>query len=167
MVLAVLVLAACGNDDNTVGAGDTATTREGSVSDQPLIGTNWTVIGFVDGDTTELVAPPGETPGAVGFEDNGFVSGNDGCNGFGYVVDETATDAERAELGLVYEVEGDRITFTGSPLSTLRGCLGKKHAPYSHAVRAVLQGTVTYEIDGRQLTLRAADGRGVIYTRDG
>lgn len=167
VVFAVLVLAAYGDGDTAMRTENPATTHEGPVADQPLTGTDWTVIGFVDGDSNDLVAAPGDTPGAVRFEENGFVSGHDGCNGFGYVVDETATDAERAELGLVYEVEAARITFTGSSLSTLRGCLGTNHERYSQAVRAVLRGTVTYEIDGRQLTLRANDGRGVIYTTDG
>ena len=165
-MLALLVLGACGKDASVAGTGGTATTRQQSISDQPLIGTDWTVIGFVDGAAPEFVDAPGETPAAVGFEENRFVSGNDGCNGFGHVVDETATDAEQAELGLVYEVEENRITFAGSPLSTLRGCPGENYESYGRAVMAVLRGTVTYEVDGHQLTLRTADGRGVMYTAD-
>jgi heat shock protein HslJ len=167
VLLVSLVLGACGDDESVAGTGDTVAAREDSISDLPLIGTDWTVIGFVDGEASELVDAPGETPAAVGFEENGFVSGSDGCNGFGYVVDETATDAERAELGLVYEIDGNRITFAGSPLSTLRGCPGEDYESYGQAVMAVLRGTVTYQIDGHQLTLRAVDGRGVMYTADG
>lgn len=166
VLLALLVLGACGNDKGVAGTAGTVTAREESISDQPLIGTDWTVIGFVDGEASELVDAPGETPAAVRFEENGFVSGSDGCNGFGHVVDETATDAEQAELGLVYEIDENRITFAGSALSTLRGCPGENYESYGRAVMAVLRGTVTYQIDGHQLTLRAADGRGVRYTTD-
>lgn len=167
VLLASLVLGACGDDESVTGTGDTVAAPAESISDQPLIGTRWTVVGFVNGQVSELVDAPGESPAAVRFEENGFVSGSDGCNGFGYVVDETATDAERAELGLVYEIDGNRISFAGSAVSTERGCLGEDYESYGQAVRAVLRGTVTYQIDGHQLTLRAADGEGVMYTADG
>lgn len=161
-VVAVLAIGtACGGDGDEVSSGGTSTTRNASVSEPPLVGTQWMVIGFVDGKATELLAPPGEAAGSVRFENNGFVTGSDGCNGFGYAME---ADTQPSELGLVYQVEGDRIVLTGSPLSTLRGCPGTSYEVYGQGVRAVLQGTVTYEIDGRQLTLQATDGRGVIYT---
>lgn len=143
VLLASLVLGACGDDEGVTGTGDTVAVPTESLSDQPLIGTRWTVIGFVHGEASELVDAPGESPAAVRFEENGFVSWSDGCNGFGYVVDETATDAERAELGVVYEVDGNWISFAGSAVSTERGCLGEDHESYGQAVRAALRGRVT------------------------
>jgi heat shock protein HslJ len=103
---------------------------------------------------------PTSGPAQISFEENGYVSGSDGCNGFGYVVGDGPADPAD---GLVYEVVGDEIVFEGSPVSTLIGCSSSE---YEGRVRHVLTGTMRYELSGERLTLVATDGSGAVFTRE-
>ena len=124
-----------------------------------LVGTEWEVTGFVDGDVAMSAAAPNE-PGVLRFEENGFVTGNDGCNGFGHGGEEGGPVTD----GLAYEVVGDTISFDGAPVSTQILCEDREYETRFHAV---LSGTVRYEIDGENLTLLADGGRGVTFTAAG
>lgn len=132
--------------------------REVADPDRELVGTTWEVTGFLEGtgpDGTAMSVGV-ETPGILDLRDDGMVTGHDGCNGFGFAGPE-GEDPE----GLRYEVEGDRITFTGDPVSTLIGCDDLQ----DHVGRywVVLSGTVTWSIEADRLTLLADGGRGVTY----
>lgn len=148
-VLLVLTAIGCGDEDAPPSSAPDTEEPRG------LVGVRWVASGFLDGASIE---PPAE-PGTVHFEENGFVAGSDGCNDFGYVASGDADDP--APDGLAYEIVGDEIRFTGSWISTLRGC---SDTGYEGRIRHVLTGTVTYEIDGAKLTLTASDGAGVAFT---
>lgn len=145
----------------TVTAGDTVITfqdREVAEPDRELVGTRWEIDGFLEGtgpDGTAMSMAVDE-PGVLELRDDGLVVGSDGCNGFGY-----ATGDGGVTEGLRHEVAGDRITFSGSPVSEMKAC--DDLAEYVERARAVLAGTVTWEIDADRLTLVAQDGRGVTY----
>lgn len=119
--------------------------------DAELVGTTWTVTGYVDGETA-MSAVVASSPATLRFEPNGFVTGNDGCNELGY---------SNQGDGLAYGVDGDRITFTGSPVSTAVGCPDDGDAIERY--HDMLSGTVTWSVEGSQLTLLGPDGRGVTY----
>jgi heat shock protein HslJ len=124
--------------------------------DRELVATTWIVDGFVSGS-----GPDGSVASAAGedarvvFEANGFVTGSDGCNELGY----GGPSAQEPTDGLRYEVDGDRITFSGAPVTTARAC------PDVDTDRfwAVLTGTVTWDVDGSRLSLLDETGRGVVY----
>ena len=143
-------------------SGDTAirfVDREVADPDQPLVGTKWVVTGFIDGDVAMSTSGPGD-PGQLVFEDNGLVTGHDGCNGFGY----GSSPGEEPE-GLAYRVEGGSITFEGGAVTTDMACPDREDDVERY--HAVLRGTVEFEIEGTQLTLVAGDGRGVTFTAAG
>ena len=130
--------------------------REVADPDRELVGTTWVVDGYLDG-----AGPDGTASSAMGdqalvrFEENGFMTGHDGCNGFGYAGQMGADPTD----GLRYEVDGDRITFSGSAAHTEMACPDVD----TDRIWAVLSGTVTWTVDGPGLTLVAADDRGVTF----
>ncbi len=138
------------------GATTTITFRERSVvdPDRPLVGTTWTVTGFVDGDVAMSMAV--DEPGTLELTEDGWVTGSDGCNGFGYGSDGS---------GLRYEVDGDTVTFSGDAVWTLKSC--PDTAEYQQRYRAVINGTVRWAITADQLTLTAPDGRAVTFRAAG
>ena len=73
------------------------------------------------------------------FDQDGTVTGNAGCNGFGGN----------------YKVEDDKITFD-QITSTLMAC-DQARMEQESAVHQVLTGTVTYKIEGSTLTLTNND----------
>lgn len=131
--------------------------------DADLVGTTWTEAGFVDGETAMSMEPPRDgRRGTLRFEESGFVSGFDGCNRFGHG-QGAAPDGSATDLGLTYEAVDDSIVFEGAVVGTMVRCDGE----YAERFHAVLDGTITWEIEGSTLTLVAADGRGVTYTAEG
>lgn len=124
--------------------------------DRPLVGTTWLVDGYTSGSGLDgAVSSPGPNEASVVFGDEGFVTGTDGCNGFGYGGEAGVEPTD----GIHYEVTGDRISFSGSAVSTMMGCPDHDPARFY----GILQGTVTWAIDGPRLTLTADDGTGVMY----
>ena len=124
--------------------------------DVALVGTTWVVDGFVNGEGSgaSVSSARGDAAGVV-FDPNGFVTGHDGCNDFGY--GGTAGDAPTD--GLRYEVDGAEISFRGAPASTLIAC------PEVDVDRfwAVLSGESRWEVDGSRLTLIDRHGQGVTF----
>jgi heat shock protein HslJ len=104
--------------------------------DRALEGTEWTLTGMLSGseDTGAVSSIPQGVTATLLFAD-GQLSGNDGCN---------------AVMGQ-YQVDGDQITVSNLG-GTLKGCTGGAQEVESH-VLAVLDGTMTYTIDGNQLSL--------------
>ena len=156
------VLTGCGDGEEPASAGDasagdaSAAAAEESTSDpEELVGVLWEATGFLDAASVEAPLEPG----AIHLMPNGFVTGSDGCNGFGYV----ESDGEPSPSdGLLYEIEGNEITFSGDRLSTAIGCADTR---YAERIEQVLAGTVTYAIEGETLTLTASDGSsGVVFT---
>lgn len=143
----------------TVACGDTAAPSSESGGSSPsllgnasgddaepaeLIGVTWLVTGFLDG--ASVYPPSGH--GRIRFEQNGFVTGSDGCNGFGYaLVDEGEGEGESPE-GLAYTISGEQIHFTGASVSTLIGCSDNE---YEVRLHHVLAGIVTYEMGAAPL----------------
>ncbi len=127
--------------------------------DVELVGTTWEVTGFISGAGPDAgVSSASGLDARVVLGEDGTVSGSDGCNEFGFAEAPTPDDREET-VALRYTVDGDEITFDGDPVSTLRGCENIDVEPFW----AVLDGTVTWEIESDRLTLTADDGRGVTF----
>lgn len=126
--------------------------------DRALVGTTWEVDGFADGQEPEdsAMSMAVEQPGIVRLEENGFVTGSDGCNSFGF----SQTEGEGTD-GLRHDVEGDRVTFTGDAPSTLVACPDLEE--YTDRFWSALTGTATWSIDGDRLALVGEDGRVVTF----
>lgn len=137
------------------GATSAVTFRERSVvdPDRPLVGTTWTVTGFLDGEVA--MSATIDEPGTLVLTEDGWVTGFDGCNELGYA------SAAGDEQGLRYQLADGAITFAGDPVSTDKACPGS--ADYQERFHAVLQGTASVVITADQLRIVAADGRGVTY----
>jgi len=86
-------------------------------------------------------APNVET--SIEFGDDGRMSGNVGCNGFGGD----------------YTVDGDQIEF-GPVMSTMMFC--EAVAEQESSTLAVFQETATLVLDGDTLTITSADGNSSI-----
>lgn len=132
--------------------------REIVEPDAELTGTTWTVDGFVHGSGSDGAVSSVAGPAPVlRFEPEGFVTGSDGCNDFGYAGESGAEPTD----GLRYEIDGDRITFSGGAVSTDMACpdVDTEH------FWAVVDGTVTWEIEASRLTL-TADDRGLVLRSD-
>lgn len=133
--------------------------REVAEPDRDLVGTTWEVDGFADGlgpdDAAMSFAV--DQPGVVRLLEDGFVTGGDGCNGFGH----GAPEAD-AQVGLQYELDGDRVRFVGNPPHTLVACPADLEE-YVDRFWAALSGTATWSIDADRLTLVGADGRVVTF----
>lgn len=151
---------AVAGDDLTLTSGTTVVVlrdREVADPDRELVGTTWEVDGFIDVDTSMSMAPP-DLPGTLVLRDDGWVTGSDGCNGIGY------SDTDQP-AGIRHRVEGDRITFEGDAVSTLRGCV--EGEDYVERYRQVLRGAVTWSIEADRLTLTTDSGQGVTYRATG
>ena len=151
------VITGCGDGEEPASAGDASAPApaESTADPEELVGVLWEATGFLDAASIEAPLEPG----TIQFMLNGFVTGSDGCNGFGYV--ESDGEPQPSD-GLLYEIEGNEITFSGGRLSTLIGCADTR---YMERIEQVLAGTVTYAIEGETLTLTASDGSsGVVFT---
>lgn len=128
--------------------------------DVELVGTTWVVDTFIDGAGPDGAASsvPWDTPPTIVFEDNGFVTGTDGCNSFGYGGEQGQEPSE----GLAYEVDGGTIRFSGSAVTTDMACPGVDTTLFWR----VVEGDVTWEIDASRLTLTHPDGFGISATAE-
>lgn len=123
-VLTVLTLAACA-----------------SVSTPDLSGA-WTLVSYGDASNPTPALPGVDT--SIQFED-GQMSGNVGCNGFGGE----------------YELNGNTLTF-GPVMSTLMFCEGA--SDQEQGVLAVFAdgAKLTVQINGDEMTITSADGISVV-----
>ena len=133
--------------------------REVAEPDRDLVGTTWEVDGFADGDGPDDAAMSVGVPepGHVRFEEHGFVTGTDGCNGFGF----GESEGEGQTDGLRYDVDGERVVFTGGPVQTTVACPDLDE--YVDRFWAALTGTATWSIDADRLRLVGSDGRVVTF----
>lgn len=122
-----LALAAC-----TAGNGGAAS----------LIG-SWKLTAYGPANSTTPAVP--DTEAGIVFSNDGTVTGNSGCNGFGGS----------------YKVAGDKITFS-DVVSTLIAC-DDARMQQEAAVHQVLTDTATYKIEGNTLTL-SNNGMVLVFT---
>jgi len=122
-LLAIFVLAAC--------AGGSSASVQGQ----------WQLVSYGSPSDQTAAAPNVET--SIEFGDDGRMSGNVGCNGFGGD----------------YTVDGDQIEF-GPVMSTMMFC--EAVAEQESSTLAVFQETATLVLDGDTLTITSADGNSSI-----
>lgn len=148
-------------DTMTLTSGETVVRfvdREVAEPDRELVGTTWEVDGFADGQEPDdaAMSMAVDEPGIVRFEESGFVTGDDGCNGFGF----GETDGEVGE-GLRYEIDGEQVVLSGAPVRELQACPDLEE--YTDRFWAALTGTAAWSIDADRLTLVGEDGRVVTF----
>jgi len=103
----------------------------------------WTLTSYGPEGATTPVVP--DSQASIAFKDDGTVTGSSGCNGFGGE----------------YQVDGDQITFN-SLASTLMACADPLMTQEA-TVFKVLDGSVSYKIDGDMLTI-TKDGTALVFT---
>ncbi len=102
----------------------------------------WTLVSYGDASNPTPALPDVET--SINFNEDGTFGGNVGCNSF----------------GADYKVDGDQITF-GSIVSTMMFC--NEISTQESAVLAILTDkTVSFTVNGDQLTLTSTDGASVV-----
>lgn len=123
--------------------GDDASITLAEIEDVDLAGTTWVVTGTV---ATEAVSSvPLDAEASITITDE-TVAVNTGCN----------TGSGGVEVG------DDVLTF--GPIATTKRACADDIMQLEAAVLAVLQGEVSYEIDGRSLSLRTDGGIGLELT---
>lgn len=116
--------------------------------DASLTGTDWrltSTMAQVSSQDGSVASIPKGVDATLLFGDDGKVQGSTGCN----------------SVSGGYTTEGDQITFKRM-ITTLMACEGPR-GDVERSVVPVLEGTVTYAIDGDQLTLTKGDA-GLVYT---
>lgn len=102
----------------------------------------WTLISYGDESNPTPALPDVET--SINFNKDGTFGGSVGCNSF----------------GADYKVDGDQITF-GSIVSTMMFC--NEISIQESAVLAILTDkTVSFTVNGDQLTLTSTDGASIV-----
>ena len=123
--------------------------REIAEPDRPLEATVWTLDGMIDGDAVSSV--PGDIAATVTFDpDAGTVAvEGTGCNGGGGDYTPAADpDASTGEL-------------TVGPLAWTRMACGEPSASVEAALGAVLDGTISYQVEAATLVLSHPGGQGL------
>lgn len=117
-----------------------ACTSGGGASASPT--GEWTLVSYGDASNPTPALPDVET--SINFNEDGTFGGSVGCNSFG-------SD---------YKVDGDQVTF-GSIVSTMMFC--NEISTQESAVLAILTDkTVSFTVNGDELTFTSADGASVI-----
>lgn len=122
-------------------SGEGVTLRFEVVEPEPdalLIGTTWLLETLVDGETASTPA----ADASIRFEEDGTVTGHNGCNGFGgtYDPDDGFSDLFQTLIGCMDAVADQETHFMG-----------------------VLGSQPTLAIEGSQLTITAPDGRALVF----
>jgi heat shock protein HslJ len=126
----VLSLAGCGDEADLTAAGE----------ENPLATTTWTLVSYLD-DAGDQRAAIESAPSTLAFGDDGFVTGNTGCNSF------------RGS----YELDGDRLS-VASTVTTRAACVPPEASRQERAVLTGLAATIRYVVGEGELAL--LDGRG-------
>ncbi len=111
-------------------------------SAKPDLSGEWKLVSYGDTSNPTPAIPNVDT--SIQFE-NGLMSGNVGCNGFGGA----------------YEISGDKITFSGI-MSTMMYC--EETSIQEQAVLAIFSDSVKLpiQLNGNTLTIASADGVSII-----
>ncbi|MGH3739265.1 MAG: META domain-containing protein [Micromonosporaceae bacterium] len=130
--------------------GDTLTLSDGTTRvqlreqrDRTLTGGQWTLDTLVDGQTASSL--PQGVKAHLNFNTEGKITGNTGCNHLG---------------GGYTEADG---TLTFDTIGVTKMACGGAKDTVEKAVLAVLDGTVSYRIDGETLILTHPSGKGLRY----
>ena len=124
IVLALLILTACS-------------------STGPSITGDWALVSYGDASNPTPALP--DVDAHINFDDQGLMSGNVGCNGFGGA----------------YELTGNEITFNGV-MSTMMYC--DATSAQEQGVLGVFADKVQlqFQLNGDNLTITSADGTSVV-----
>jgi heat shock protein HslJ len=121
----------------TLASGETTMTLA-ELQPSELVDTKWTVTGTVANEGVSSV--PADSTASIMIAPDNSVSVDTGCNtGSGTV-----------------EIADDTLTF--GPIATTKKACPPDQTALEASVLAVLQGEVTYEIDGANLSLRTGEG---------
>lgn len=142
---ALAALAACGTESASgSGSDDGSGSGSGSVrTEPPLTGTAWTITAVLTGESASALPVGKEEKARLTFHEDGSVDGNLGCNGFSARVKAKGTD----------------LAF-GRVVSTKKMCPDPQ-MKLERSLIAVLDGTATYRIDHRTLSLTKKKGKGL------
>ncbi len=121
----------------TLASGDT-TMILSELQPSTLVDTTWMVTGTVANQGVSTV--PADSTASIEIAPDGTVSVNSGCN---------------TGSGIV-EITDDTLTF--GPIATTKMACPQEQMDLEASVLSVLQGEVTYTIDGNHLSLRTGDG---------
>ena len=119
-------------------SGDEVTITLDEIEPAALVGTTWTVTGTVANEAVSSV--PMDSTASITIADDGNVAVDTGCN----------TGSGSVEVG------DDTLTF--GPIATTKMACPPEQTELETSVLSVLQGEVTYEIDGSNMSLRSGDG---------
>jgi len=122
--------------------GEVATITLDEIEPAALVGTTWTITGT--GTTEAISSVPTDSAASITIADDGSIAVNTGCNTGAGSVEVTDTSLKFGPID-----------------STLIGC-EPELADLEASVLAVLQGEVTYEIEGDTLSLRSGEGADAI-----
>lgn len=122
--------------------------------DRALVGTEWEVTGFIDGDAAMSIGV--ERAATMSFDDDSTLRGFDGCADY-----ELAVEVSDGSIG--GPIEGDaEIQFGERRAGSADTSACGQSADYADRVNAVFAtGAATATIDGPNLTIMTADGIGI------
>lgn len=134
--------------------------REVADPDRPIIGTQWSVTGFIQGEVAMSMSV--EIAGFIVFDDQSSMRGHDGCTGF-------TASVEVSDGSTGGPVEGDGEVQFGSrqpAIDATEECGGPTE--YTDAFNELFAtGDAYFEIDGANLTMLNRDGNGVTFRDSG
>ncbi len=136
-------MALSGDELTLTGATATITLldREVADPDRQLVGTAWIIDTIITGDAVSSV--PSDAPAVFSIDSSGAFQATTGCAG--------------GEVRGQAQLAGDRVILT---VTEELPCAGARNG-LDEAVRATLQGELTYEITAARLTLTGPDGAGL------
>jgi len=128
--------------------------REVADPDRPIIGTQWDVTGFIEGEVAMSMAV--DETGSMVFSDDSTMTGFDGCSPFAFSV-------EVSDGSTGGPVEGDgEIQFGRKDPGSLDPADCRSEREYAEAFNELFAtGDASYTIDGSNLVVLNRDGNGV------
>jgi heat shock protein HslJ len=132
----VLSLAGCGDEAGLTAAGE----------ENPLATTTWTLVSYLD-DAGDRRAAVESAPSTLAFGDDGFVTGNTGCNSFR---GSCEPDGDRLSVASTVTTRAACV----SPDATGTGTCSPEQTEVGADLLAALTAATTYRISGNKLTLR-------------
>jgi heat shock protein HslJ len=130
--------------------------REVADPDRPIIGTQWKVTGFIEGEVAMSMVV--DEAGSVVFSDDSTMTGSDGCSPFAFSV-----EVSDGSIGGPVEGDGELQFGIKDPGSLDPADCGSERE-YAEAFNELFAtGDASYTIDGPNLTVLNGDGNGVTF----
>lgn len=142
-LMAVTGTRAAGDGLELVDNGAKAVLTLARLQDKPLEGTKWTLSGIISADATHSPVPNSTVTLTIA---DGTLSGK-ACNTFRGKVTATGGSVKAGPL-----------------MSTKMACTSKDLSAQEATVLKTLEAATTYTISGNDLTLKAGDGTGLVFT---